>query len=1336
MRRLGKILLRTLAGLAVFLAVASLAGLVVVQSGWFHEYVRKRIITVLDNATGGHAELGRFSFRGPTLTARVSQLVLHGKESATEPPLLRVASVTLRLRILSFLEPKIDLASIDIEQPLVRIAVYPDGSTNLPSPRPHPRGKSWAEQMLNLAIGRYRIDGGLMEYDNRKIPLNLRGKDLAIRMTYDARTPEYLGEVSSKHLRVLPGGLAPIELGMTSRFSLQKTQVVFSQLSFTAPGTRADLTGTLVDLREPHGAFHMKAAAAVRDVIKMFPVVPLEPTGTGEFDGEVTVGFGQPFVLGMVGRVNGRGIGYQHGRLKISDAGMRGDMNMGLDGLTLTGVQGTALGARFTGRAALVHWRQFHFDGNLAGLSVTQAGQIFTDRRLPWNGVVAGNFSVDAVLGRLVTTARGSLDISPASEGPPLEGHLETAYDQTADEVSLGSSWLATGSTRLDLSGTLGRMLQVQLRSMDLDDVAPALALVETNPPRQIPLRLNRGMATASGTVTGPLDQPHFNGQVSVTNGSVNGHGFDKFTGELDASRDAIVAHNFTLSRGATEATGNAGLSARNGVFTDASIQGEIGLRNARLDELAKEAGATVAVAGTASATLRLSGTLGQPRAGIALDVQKPAAFGQRLDHLRANLNVSQQELDVTDGTAQDGAGTLSFSGVYRPSQKDWKTGDVQVKASAQNIAASSIAALSALRPPVDARLDANVRAGGRLGKAGFAPSLVSGTLSAQSVTIDRRPIGSIALTAETAGSAVAVHATGKLGDTSVEGQGSWPVQGDRAGSATLRFGRLSASEIHHLVMLGGTAAEEESELPFEGFVDGAHASVSFPLRRPQDLQAELTIDTVQVNPRPTQALRLGVKEQDLVLKSSQPVMLSISSKAARIRSARFTGRDTSIDATGEIPFGHNGSADISLRGSVSLTALQLLNPNLLARGNATVQASLRGALRNPTVNGRMELKNASLYLNDLPNGVDNANGVILFDRNRATIQTLTAETGGGKISFSGFLEFGSVLLYRLQAKVDQVRVRYPEALSTTFTAQLALNGTSDSSTVSGTVTLNRAVFNPRTDIGQLLAASAAPVPTPVTPNEYLRGMQLDIRILNAPNFEFETSLTRNVEAEVDLRLRGTPVRPVLLGSISVNQGEVRVFGTRYTIDRGDIRFLNPVRIEPTLDIDLETQARAVTVNVTLSGTMQKLKVNYSSDPPLQTSEIIALLAVGREPSESAGLASAQTTSNAGFVEAGGGLLGEAVSAQLSSRLQRFFGSSRVKIDPTMTGVDNLPQARLTFEQQVSRDITLTYITNLNYTQEQIVRVQWDFSRDWSAVAVRDANGLFGIDFQFRKRFQ
>jgi translocation and assembly module TamB len=361
---------------------------------------------------------------------------------------------------------------------------------------------------------------------------------------------------------------------------------------------------------------------------------------------------------------------------------------------------------------------------------------------------------------------------------------------------------------------------------------------------------------------------------------------------------------------------------------------------------------------------------------------------------------------------------------------------------------------------------------------------------------------------------------------------------------------------------------------------------------------------------------------------------------------------------------------------------------------------------------------------------------VITFDRNRANIEKLTAEVGGGHVGFGGFVGYNAgLLLYRVQALIEQVRIRYPEGVSVTVNSSLNLTGTSQSSLVSGTITVIRAGFTPKADLGSLLASSTKPISAPATPNEYLRNIQFDVRIESGPSLQFQTSLTRDLQAEADLRLRGNGARPVLLGEVSVNEGEATVFGTKYTIDHGEIRFLNPTRIEPIFDIDLETKARGITVNISFSGTLNKLNLTYRSDPPLKSSEIIALLAVGRDPTTAGSLAGGQLGENT-FLESGTGVIGQALSTPVTSRLQRFFGVSRLKIDPQLTGVENIPQARLTLEQQVSRDITLTYITNLTHTQEQIVRVEWDLNKEWSAIAVRDENGLFGVDFQYRKRFK
>src|SRR6185503_13281940 len=177
-------------------------------------------------------------------------------------------------------------------------------------------------------------------------------------------------------------------------------------------------------------------------------------------------------------------------------------------------------------------------------------------------------------------------------------------------------------------------------------------------------------------------------------------------------------------------------------------------------------------------------------------------------------------------------------------------------------------------------------------------------------------------------------------------------------------------------------------------------------------------------------------------------------------------------------------------------------------------------------------------------------------------------------------------------------------------------------------------------------------------------------------------------------------------------------------------------KIEPIIDMDLETRVRGINVTITFSGPIDKLNVGYRSDPPLSSAEIVALLAVGRSPDSARTIAGGQIAGTGSFLDTGANtLLGQAIAAPVSSRLQRFFGVSRLKIDPQLTGLEGRPQAHLTIEQQVSRDVTLTFVTNLTNSQQQIVRLEWNLNKTWSLIAVRDENGIFGIDFQYKKRF-
>ena len=126
--------------------------------------------------------------------------------------------------------------------------------------------------------------------------------------------------------------------------------------------------------------------------------------------------------------------------------------------------------------------------------------------------------------------------------------------------------------------------------------------------------------------------------------------------------------------------------------------------------------------------------------------------------------------------------------------------------------------------------------------------------------------------------------------------------------------------------------------------------------------------------------------------------------------------------------------------------------------------------------------------------------------------------------------------------------------------------------------------------------------------------MRLDVRVRSSSALGVQSSLAQNVELTADLRLRGSMAHPGVLGRVLITEGKLVFFGSTYTVNSGTIAFYNPVRIEPILDLSLETQTQGVDVVLKVTGPIDNMKLSYTSDPPLQFQEIVSLLATGTTP--------------------------------------------------------------------------------------------------------------------------
>ena len=89
MKRRTRIVLYSGLAVLVLAAAVAISALLIFRSAWFHDAVRNRIVTEVERATGGRAEIGAFQFDWRTLTATVKPFVLHGKERPQQPALFQ-----------------------------------------------------------------------------------------------------------------------------------------------------------------------------------------------------------------------------------------------------------------------------------------------------------------------------------------------------------------------------------------------------------------------------------------------------------------------------------------------------------------------------------------------------------------------------------------------------------------------------------------------------------------------------------------------------------------------------------------------------------------------------------------------------------------------------------------------------------------------------------------------------------------------------------------------------------------------------------------------------------------------------------------------------------------------------------------------------------------------------------------------------------------------------------------------------------------------------------------------------------------------------------------------
>jgi translocation and assembly module TamB len=1344
-------------------AFATILGLLIyINTDSFQAMVRRRLVAEVERVTGGRVEIGGIHTTPFRMQVDVRGITVHGREAAGEVPLAHIDRIVARLKFNFLLRSELAFSEIILEQPVVHVEFYPDGSSNVPPRKTAAVSKQTpVVQLFDFSINHLEIRRGQMLWDDQIVPLDFAARDASLQMDYSFLHGRYdgrllLGWVDSKLLNYRPfAWMTAVE------FSLTSNAAVIPSMKWNSGRSHFSATGEIKDFRRPHVLAEYNAQVDLAEAASITRRRDLRG-GMLELKGHGDWSLDQ---FASNGLLTLRDLSWQDDQVSFSRASVTSGYSVTDQDLKLAKLQGKIFAGSFNGEAEVNQWlapaqrltaavkrnletatisaappanknrekvarpKQTAIQNgfillHLHDLSAEEVAVALNAPTHPLQTLHPAGFASGSVETRWKGTPRDAevqfaLELNPPAHpvAPqrPLSGRANGVYHFANDSLDLPQFALTTPTSHIQASGTLSSSsaLRLGVTTSSLADWLPFIAVVRG--PALFPVTLN-GSANFTGGMTGSLSSPQLAGSLQVEDFDVRipatarTHEFethwDSFSTALQLSFNAVTLHNATLRRDDTSATFDAFATLQHGHLTgDSSFTLRATLSNADLLALQALAGYNYRISGKTDLTVQAAGTFSDPHGEGKIHLTNAVAYGEAIRQFDSHFQMAQGEIAFDGMRLVYDDSAVTGSAAYKPATRAFRLDVI-----GNNFDLAHVPRVQIGRIAVEGRADFSLKGSGTVD----APS-INAEIKVRALTLDHELAGDFDLHVVDQGREL--HLTGKsqLQQGSLLLSGNVQLRDDYPAKLSVQMNQVDLDALWRSYL--------------KGKVTGHSAiSGSLELNGPLRQFGQWTVEG------DLSAIALDV--ENVKVHNQDEVRFSLANQAVQIKKLHMVGEGTDFTAHGSVEVAGERGLDLTADGQIDLKLLSSFDPDIASSGLVTMNMTIGGTISEPLPEGHFQLSNGSLTYAGLPSGLSELNGSLLFTRDRVHIETLSARTGGGTIDLKGdATNFNQQLNFNLTATGKGVRLRYPPGVSSTADAELHWIGSRSASSLSGDISIDKMAVTPGFDFSAYLERSRQL--TGVTAvNSPLNNVKLDIHVVTAPELQMRTASVR-LSGDADLRIRGSVARPAVLGRVDILEGQATFHGTRFTLERGDITFTNPVAIEPQLNLQATTHVRNYDLNITLIGTPSRgLNLNYRAEPPLPKSDIIALLALGRTNQESAQLQE-QSGQSVFSDQASNLILNQALNDTASSRFQRLFGASNIKIDPQGLTTETNPTARgpqVTIEQEFANNLSLTYSTNVSQSSQQIIQGEYYFNRNVSVVGTRDQNGVVSFDLRIRRR--
>jgi len=1297
----GKITL-ALAILALCAALVSFLRYLASES--FFARVRSEVISRIEQATGLTCTIaglklsvwqGSFDMLGFSLQAR----------PGSSPLRLDVEEVRGTLKLLSIVRLNPSISDLTLVRPHLRLEAGTGGGGVDPEELLRAFRTS-----LDMAVGAINVQDGLIEVGGRRFPLNLSLTDFACEIRHRPEVPSYQVHLAYRNGRV-SWDEQEVLYDLDARGMVSMKGLDIDSVEFRTGKSRLSGDGWMRDWKSPTFLFHVAGSVNCPELaiferhlrdssgeIKVLANLKLDAEGfhlTGRYSTSD-------------GRYMGAAVGLRDGFVEIKDGT-----------LWLRDVEGRLGPGSFRANASFSLLRRVpaphRFEIEVKRAALRDAARILELPQIDYDNTVDGTVGLKWRAGARDLEVHSRLRLAGEAETGPgtgrslaLRGAL--AFDYSGGRWYFPSVDLRSQNTEITAAEKGASRYRLRLRTSSLAE--PLRIMSGFSESVDSLLRSNPDLLDISGSYeldgeigTDASGRFAYDGTLGVKGGRWRSYALDSLAGRAAWDGRELQLRSIEAHRGAAAVHGNVDLTvpAKSGEKVQWSFRGSwSGVTIDALKDFGLEPG--IDLTGTVSGSGALGSLEGGWRGDGQLLIDKGSYAGEAFDLVRARLRFDGQDLQIIDCEMTRGSARLDLEGQIRP-----ETGDVDLRVRLAAFSLRSLPAVKENKVDVDGRISGsgelrgtfkNPVLGARLELDGLRYAdwelgRGKGTIEMK----DRRLQGDLSVQSE-------------LG--SARFRANLSTEPGYPGTATLELTDWNARK---LIADKMPSVLSELSTALQGTV-----SIRGSFAAPASLEYDGEID----------GARLKIHEYEL--RNSGKIHFTISSGKLAVKDTRIVGEGTNLVLNGEVPTDGSESMNVRLDGQLDLKLLEHLEKKAQVEGSAAVNVRATGSLRAPQIVGQAVLDNARLAWGEIPFRLSAVRGKLIFSRNLLRIENLRGSVASGTIQVSGAIEHQDTQLrgINLQVSARQTSFPYPRDFHSTVDADLNLRGGPDAQVLSGEIRVTRAEYTRNLNLLEQVAARSSAAPATQTIDPLLAGLRFNVSISSSEGLSIDNELTR-LRGGMKLTLRGTPAFPSLLGRIEATSGAIFFRGNRFDIIRASADFLDRNRINPVLEVRAEADVQSYRMVLDVSGDLDHLRFNVTSDPPLSTVDILTLLTTGKsvEPGTES---SRRQTEITGLSAAS--ILSENLTGVIGKRVQRIFGLQTFRVDPFLAGAENDPTARVTISERLSRDLSITFSRNLSTNEEQIVIVEYQVSRNMSVVATRDENGKFGLDFRFRKRFR